>query len=272
MQAKYKRSQGISKNSRWLVTYAAFMTLLVVFFIVFYVISTFDDKKYKHLSEAMRFSFEVKENKDINRTRAKQNVNTHVKDLKEVPEKDGFISLNDSLPKLDGGFYKVKRYKGWYEIEMKSQMLFESGMAELAPEATWQLQILAQALRGSTSPIIIEGHTDNVPIHSLIFPSNWELSAARAAAVARVLDTSGVKPSRLLTIGFASQYPLVSNSTDKGKERNRRVVIIIAKDYNVVARLLQPRNKLKAYKDSQLASPLKSSQPVKDEVAKQEEQ
>ena len=121
----------------------------------------------------------------------------------------------------------VRRTGRAVEVEIRTDILFGSGSATLAPPATDAIRQLAGVLRNYTNPVRVEGHTDNVPIRSAGFPSNWELSAARAASVVHLLATEGVEPSLLAVLGFGEFRPIQSNDTVDGRNSNRRVLIVI---------------------------------------------
>jgi outer membrane protein OmpA-like peptidoglycan-associated protein len=113
------------------------------------------------------------------------------------------------------------------EIEIKSNILFESGQAVIQKAARSVLKEISAVLENMDAPINVEGFTDNIPINTLIFPSNWELSAARAANVVHLFSKTGIKPERLSAIGYGEFKPLESNDTAKGRERNRRINIVV---------------------------------------------
>ena len=121
----------------------------------------------------------------------------------------------------------VRRSEYWIEVEIKTDILFPSGSAQLAPYAIDVIQRLGGALAPFPNSIRVEGHTDNKPIKTIAFYSNWELSAARAGSVVRVLQSRGVAPDRLAVIGYGEQRPVQSNDTDQGRNANRRVVVVI---------------------------------------------
>ena len=121
----------------------------------------------------------------------------------------------------------VRRSDFWIEVEIKTDILFPSGSAHLGDSANGVIERLAQSLGPFPNPIRVEGHTDNVPIKTALFYSNWELSAARAGSVVRVLSKHGVDPGRLAVIGYGEQRPLKANDSVQGRNANRRVVIVI---------------------------------------------
>ncbi|HWW33543.1 MAG TPA: flagellar motor protein MotD [Steroidobacteraceae bacterium] len=121
----------------------------------------------------------------------------------------------------------VRRSEMWVEVELRTDILFTSGSAQPAPAAVPVLERLAQVLTPLPNGIRVEGYTDNVPIRTSVFYSNWELSAARAGSVVRVLAGQGVDASRLAVVGYGEQRPAQSNDTPEGRNANRRVVVVI---------------------------------------------
>jgi chemotaxis protein MotB len=121
----------------------------------------------------------------------------------------------------------VRRTEFWIEVEIKTDILYPSGSAHLAPYAVDVIQRLGGALAPFPNPIRVEGHTDNKPISTVAFYSNWELSAARAGSVVRVLQAQGVGPERLAVIGYGDTRPVQPNDTEQGRNANRRVVVVI---------------------------------------------
>jgi chemotaxis protein MotB len=121
----------------------------------------------------------------------------------------------------------VRRSEFWIEVEIKTDILYPSGSAHLAPYAVDVIQRLGGALAPFPNPIRVEGHTDNKPISTVAFYSNWELSAARAGSVVRVLQARGVGPERLAVIGYGDTRPAQPNDSEQGRNANRRVVVVI---------------------------------------------
>ncbi|HXZ58798.1 MAG TPA: flagellar motor protein MotD [Steroidobacteraceae bacterium] len=121
----------------------------------------------------------------------------------------------------------VRRNELWVEVELRTDILFPSGSAQPAPGAVAVLERLAQVLAPLPNAVRVEGYTDNVPIRTSAFYSNWELSAARAGSVVRVLAGQGLDPKRLAVVGYGEQRPAQSNDTPEGRNANRRVVVVI---------------------------------------------
>lgn len=121
----------------------------------------------------------------------------------------------------------VRRNALWVEVEIKTSILFPSGSATLQSEALPVLREIAKILRDFPNPIRVEGFTDSVPINTIAFPSNWELSAGRAASVVHLFTNEGVEPRRMASIGYGEYRPIADNATPDGRNKNRRVVIVI---------------------------------------------
>jgi chemotaxis protein MotB len=115
----------------------------------------------------------------------------------------------------------------WVEVTMKSALLFPSGSAALSESAKTTLRDISQVLRPLPNPIHVEGYTDDVPISTGAFPSNWELSAARAASVVHLFARFGVDPRRLAAVGYGEFRPIADNATEAGRRANRRVSLVI---------------------------------------------
>jgi chemotaxis protein MotB len=121
----------------------------------------------------------------------------------------------------------VTRKPLWVEVEIKADILFPSGSAEIEPHAIEVVDRIAEILKPLPSPIRIEGHTDNRPISTAQFPSNWELSGARASRIVRLFESRGVAPTRMSVAGQGEHQPVADNATTEGRNRNRRVTLLI---------------------------------------------
>jgi chemotaxis protein MotB len=121
----------------------------------------------------------------------------------------------------------VRRTDFWIEVEIKTDILFPSASAQLEPSAVGVIEKLGEALAPFPNPVRVEGHTDDRPIKTVAFISNWELSAARAGSVVRVLASKGVGPGRLAVIGYGENRPTHPNDSIEGRNANRRVVVVI---------------------------------------------
>ena len=243
MPRRLSDDAGVSED-RWVLSYADFITLLFAFFVVLYAMSTINEEKYSQLSEALadRFIYmapaEQQEQQstdtlDTGFQQAKDPVDLGLGNVNEQqrPALEGIAALLEPL--VSHGLAKWTDNRLWFEIELHSSLLFESGSATLSAEADMLLEQLAIVLNNTSSPVNVEGFTDNSPVNSVMFASNWELSAARAAAVARVLAEFGVKPERLVASGYGEFRPAYSNRSRTGREKNRRVTLVVARDQQV---------------------------------------
>jgi len=125
------------------------------------------------------------------------------------------------------GVVTVRRNDLWIEVEIRADVLFPSGVAQLSPGASDVIAQLAGVLAPLPNAVRVEGHTDTVPIRTAVFYSNWELSAARAGSVVRLLAGHGVAPGRLAVVGLGEEHPAQTNDTAQGRNANRRVVVVI---------------------------------------------
>lgn len=125
------------------------------------------------------------------------------------------------------GLVVVRPGSNWLEVEIKTDILYSSGSAEISRGALSTLDKLSAILKPFPNVIRIEGHTDNMPINTRVFPSNWELSAARAASVVHLFTQRGVEPTRMSVEGLGEYRPIADNKTAQGRDQNRRVVLVI---------------------------------------------
>jgi len=238
-------------HERWLVSYADFITLLFAFFVVMYSISSVNDKKYEFLSEALDEAFShgykakkiiepiqigveptefkpIVIDKPVSSEQIKQNKLTEEilrerQQLQLISEQ--FVDVLQ--PYIEDDLIEVKKNDFWIELEMNSQLLFLSGDAELASKASPVLRKIAEVVRRMKNVINIEGHTDNIPIDTLEFPSNWDLSSARATTVVREFIKNGISAKRLSAVGYGEFHPVADNNSEEGRIKNRRVVLVL---------------------------------------------
>ncbi len=149
-----------------------------------------------------------------------------------LKEREQLKHASDQLEQGLGSFIKddlvaVKRNDFWIELEMNSELLFLSGEAALSKKADPVLKEIAQVMQSTPNAINVEGHTDNIPISNLKFPSNWELSSARATSVVQELVKEGIDPTRLSAVGYGEFHPIGDNLTEEGRFKNRRVTLVL---------------------------------------------
>jgi len=231
------RRRGIKNDEentdRWLVSYADFMTLLLAFFVVMYSISSVNLGKYRVLSDSMTTAFtpipakpiKLSSQLGISVQRAPISIGIEgqvgLKAMKETA-----VVIEDKLKDwVNKGQIAVRGNEKWLEVEINSSILFASGRTQLSDEATLILSGLAEIFKTTKNPLYVSGYTDNVPINTLQYPSNWELSAARSASVVRLMANRGIDPARLGAIGFAEYRPVAGNDSVENRQKNRRVII-----------------------------------------------
>lgn len=128
---------------------------------------------------------------------------------------------------IEEGLIRVRQSSDWVEVEINAEILFSSGSAQLELGAREILAKLAEVIRPFPNPVHVEGFTDDVPISSTIYPSNWELSAGRAASVVHLFSDMDVAPARMVAIGYGEFRPVEDNATSAGRSRNRRVLVVV---------------------------------------------
>ena len=144
---------------------------------------------------------------------------TQISDL--VAEKFAQL-INDQL-------IQISSNELWLQIELKDSILFSSGSADTSNQAQMIFDEIAGILKNYSNPVQVEGFTDNIPINSVKYPTNWELSTARASAIVKYLASKGVAPERLSAVGYGEYQPVAENDTEQGRAQNRRVTIMVAK-------------------------------------------
>ena len=236
--------------NRWAVSWADFLTLLFAFFVVMYGISSVNQEKYRQLSESLSEIFsstQIGAGLASNQTTVQSGSGLLEGGQALVEAPASFIEVDDAqstqelreiqarlTADLDGvfdaGAVEISGERLWIAIEIRSALLFEGGDVIPAIEADPVISRIAQQIKGLSNPVHVEGYTDNQPVASTLFPSNWELSAARAAAVVRMLEMNGVDSSRMAAVGYGEYKPAYSNRTTEGQQLNRRIVIVISRD------------------------------------------
>ena len=267
MARRKKLVEEHQNHERWLVSYADFITLLFAFFVVMYSVSSVNQGKYRVLSSTLDGAFkgeakttqmieigDILHNKklieslmerenggdkiipdlfsDSNPKQTAQLVDQAIDGNQKIAEAKMLSQLTDNLkdalsPLIDRDLVSVEKNDLWVEVELNSNMLFGSGNATLSDEALKVLWKVARPIRNLNNSIQVEGFTDNIPINTFEYPSNWELSAARAASVVHLFAKYGVDPERLAAVGYGEHHPIEDNETSEGREKNRRVVIVI---------------------------------------------
>jgi chemotaxis protein MotB len=273
MARKKKHEEHVNAEA-WAIPYGDLVTLLFALFTVMYAISSVNEGKFRVLSDSMIAAFhgapksirpvnlgekEPGKGGDKQLTGVTPTVFIKMNDKStpdgNLPPRDPTRSesgvrsrdlpgalirmqrqVQDAMQSLiDAKLVTVRRENMWLEIEINTDILFPSGAGEFSPTAEPVLDKLAQVLKPFPNPIRVEGHTDDRPIRTASFPSNWELSAARAASVVHQFTRQGIDPLRLEIVGFGEFHPRQPNGTIEGRNANRRVVVLVLEEVSAGA-------------------------------------
>jgi len=211
----------LNKSALWAITYGDLMSYLMIFFLLLFSVSIAktDRSKLRKYEESLiqiqkTFGGEISKEKiqKMEIQKKEENLETKLKEMQEA-------NLNFELQSSE------KRVK----LILKEAVLFDSGSAELKVQAKKILKDVIGELKKLPNDIIVEGHTDNVPIRGGIYRSNFELSMARAYSVIKFMQDEGIDPKRLSGIGYGEYKPIADNSTPEGRAKNRRIEISILK-------------------------------------------
>ncbi|MCF8985436.1 flagellar motor protein MotD [Pseudomonas syringae] len=248
--ARRRQVEEHENHERWLVSYADFITLLFAFFVVMYSISSVNEGKYKILSQALVGVFNDTERtmKPIpigeQRPVSIKPAEPLVKDSEQTDagigqaSDDPLQTIAQDVRDAFGDLIKsdqmtVRGNELWIEIELNSSMLFGSGDAMPSDKAFTIIEKVAGIVKRFDNPIHVEGFTDDQPISTAQFPTNWELSSARSASIVRMLAMDGVNPARLASVGYGEFQPIAPNTSTAGRAKNRRVVLVISRNLDV---------------------------------------
>lgn len=260
--ARRKKRVEHDNHERWLISYADFITLLFAFFVVMYSLSSVNEGKYRTFTESLNVAFSQHPNASgaigilPNQTASPNQVLVD-KSAASLIEQQRRIqaqmkAVDESMrrvmaPLISQGQVAIHQTKRGIAIDISASTLFREGEAKLQPGALDALQQVALVLSQENLPVEVEGHTDDVPIKTAQFPSNWELSSGRASTVVRMLVTYGVAEKRLTAVGMAANQPIVLNDTAEHRARNRRVSITILspeQDHLNQSEKVQPENEV----------------------------
>lgn len=256
-----KKTPQSEDLDRWLVSYADYMTLMFALFVVLYAMAILKEEQYQVLSQTLGNVFE---NQAADGTGVKgegilveneiveteyELYGTSLQEEKGPELVDGDVDVSniteerlghplESLAEdldnalfdlIENGYAKVEQDGDWLTIELNAGLLFVSGSASATSAAKLVLDEIMKTIGPVDNFIRIRGYTDNQPINTEIYPSNWELSVARAASVLRVLEQLDINPARIAIEGYGQYAPFDNNSTEQGRRNNRKVVIALSK-------------------------------------------
>jgi chemotaxis protein MotB len=250
-----KREEHLNHEA-WAIPYADLLTLLLAFFVVMYAISSLNTGKYRVLADALSVAFkggtvagdaaplrpsgisgltvrDAVQGSDLGAPRRSNGAPAAISGT-AGPSAEMLNAARIAVrvsraaaPMVMRDQVTVRQHPLWVEVEIRNDVLFASGSADLNRNAEEVLTRLAATMRGFGNPIRVEGHTDDVPIDGGRYRDNWDLSAARAVSVVRVLAENGIDPARLAVLGFGEFRPIESNQAESGRRANRRVLLAI---------------------------------------------
>jgi chemotaxis protein MotB len=238
-----KRRQAPANHDRWLVSYADFITLLFAFFVVMFATAQTDNARTRAVSESVKRALQGDSFKTAFAILMGGTGNYRGRGTAQQPglggDKQISVGLTPTLEQLmphlaiqlqneiQNGHLSLHMTARGLAISFTQAALFPSGEDEIGKDLYSTIKTIADAMNQVHNPARAEGHTDSVPIHNSKFRSNWELSAARSIALTQLLVQDGVARERLSIAGYADTDPIDSNDTEEGREKNRRVDIVI---------------------------------------------
>ena len=272
MARKKHHEEGHVNHERWLVSYADMITLLMVLFVVLFAMGQTDKNKLEALRTSLQRAFSVEVLRGAEATSLKGSSGSSIippvvpmavtQELLAVtgqttPDPKMAEALQEvrealtqvTVPSDTSGSVDVGASREGIVISLAGNLLFDSGKSDLKPRGMALLDTLAERLRTMPNEIRVEGHTDTIPIATPLYPSNWELSSARATTVARYLaEHDDVSASRLSAAGLGEFHPIAPNDSREGRARNRRVDLVVLfpqgpalRDQPITARAADPR-------------------------------
>lgn len=238
MARRKKHPEDHDNHERWLISYADFITLLFAFFVVMYAISSVNEGKYRVLSDSLTHAFRSATKTPGETLPTPQAAGPFLpmpaprKSPAPHKQQEKMRRIAKDIlqvlgPLVRDGQVRVTESSRGIAVEINASVLFEPGQATLHGNSVQALQAVGRVLAGVEHPVQVEGHTDDTPISTAYFPSNWELSAARASSVVRLFVETGVAAPRLTAVGYGDNRPVRPNDGPENRARNRRVTVMI---------------------------------------------
>lgn len=232
-------SDNESESNRWIISYADFITLLFALFVVLYAMSTVNQQKYETVFQSISKAFKIRtpvitpllpyeeNNSTINTSVSIVKPDTNLINTEfDMIKKNIHQTFDGTLP---DNLVSIRDDRDWIEIELKNSLLFDPGSARLIKSSNDLMEKIANILSSIPNIIQVEGFTDDSPMQNEQYPSNWELSGARAAAIVRKLEELGIQSERMSAVGYGQNYPVADNELDGGPAQNRRVKLLVLK-------------------------------------------
>ncbi len=212
----------------WVVTFGDMMTLLLCFFVLLLSFSTMETERFKIIAGYIREAFGVQMESRYTEIPAGNTVVTvefNPPNMSKSQILERIVQVNQELAL--GNLVEAEMEEDGVRVRLDGELTFKPGGSELTDESMIYLDYVADLIHEAGAFATVEGHTDNQPVHSKIYPSNWELSGARAGAVVRHLESRGIPGTNLEAVGYGETRPMTENYTAEGRRKNRRVEILI---------------------------------------------
>ena len=243
----------------WMVTFADLMSLLLTFFVLLLSFSNMEDEKFIAVSGSVRSAFGTRSPVDLSDVPTGHGLMPNTIPPKNEPEDTTdnepiIVRLREGIEQAglaEGAV--IKATEDGIMLQLDGDLAFEAGGTELGAEAANLLQKLVNISLSAPGQLEVRGHTDDRPITNSVYPSNWELSAARAGSVVRFLIERGVPPHRLKAVGLGDSRPLVPNDSDANRARNRRVEFVFI---TMPAKMTNPVTAGGAFRSRNIGEPI----------------
>ena len=233
VRKRKSKTEGEINTQGWMTTYSDMVTLLLCFFILLFSYSVVDVQKFQQVLSSIQLTFLGSQGL-LDAAPALEAPPDEGQSTEEIGRMEQIIMTYQAIQEylrqegLDDAI-KARIEERGIVLEIQDRILFDSGKAEIKEEAKEILAKVSGILRSVNNMIIVEGHTDNVPINTVKYPSNWELSVDRAVQVVKYLSSHHhIAPQRFIATGYGEYHPVADNSTVEGRARNRRVNIVIS--------------------------------------------
>ncbi|MGI6703187.1 MAG: OmpA family protein [Clostridia bacterium] len=238
MRARRSRGENdASDTGSWMTTYSDLVTLLLCFFVLLFSFSVIDAKKFEAIIRSFQGSLGVLDSgktidEDLYISQALQSDRLMREQLEAESLEWLYRQLDEYIKEnaLEATVVLGVEERGLL-IRFRDQVLFDSGKAIIRKDAETIVQSIGEILKQYDRSIRVEGHTDNVPMNTFLYPSNWELSTARAVNVVKFLiEEVGISPVRLSAAGYGEYHPIADNDTAENRQKNRRVDVVILRN------------------------------------------
>ena len=223
----FNKRHEMEYGNNWLITYSDMITIILCFFIVFFTLTTEEASLLESIKDSLATELEGLSEENLKLQEEKDNLTQLLLGTDEnVDSNESFMDFLEANNLLNS--VNIIEEERGLVIRFKDGVLFSSGEAGISEGGYELLNEIADKIQGIPNLIIIEGFTDNIPIQTSDFPSNWELSVARAIGVARfMIDDMEIVEERISVSGFGEQRPIDTNETEEGRRNNRRIEITI---------------------------------------------